>query len=87
MATIEKRGNGQWRVKVRKRGYQQQSKSFTTKAAASAYSGPIWPPILEVSGHSFWFYLATVSGIKWPLLAPAPEWVAIFQNHSQRIVF
>lgn len=53
MATIEKRGNGQWRVKVRKRGYQQQSKSFTTKAAASAYSGPIWPPILEVSGHSF----------------------------------
>ena len=38
-----------------------------------AYSGPIWPSILELSGHPYCFYLAGDSGIKWPLVALAPE--------------
>ncbi len=32
-----------------------------------AYSGPIWPPILEQSGHCLWFYLISDSGFKWSL--------------------
>jgi len=31
----------------------------------AAYSGPIWPPILELSGHWFRNYLASDSGISW----------------------
>jgi hypothetical protein len=37
MATITKRGEGQWQAKVRKRGYPVQSKTFSTKAMASTW--------------------------------------------------
>lgn len=38
MATIEKRGLGQWRAKVRKRGYPTQSRTFDTKAKAERWA-------------------------------------------------
>ncbi|MCP4077192.1 MAG: hypothetical protein GY744_13530 [Gammaproteobacteria bacterium] len=38
MATITKRGDGQWQSKVRKKGYPVQSKTFTTKAQADRWS-------------------------------------------------
>ena len=38
MATISKRGEGQWQAKVRKRGYPVQSKTFSTKAMAATWA-------------------------------------------------
>lgn len=38
MATITKRGEGQWQAKVRKKGYPVQSKTFSTKAMASTWA-------------------------------------------------
>lgn len=38
MATIEKRGLGQWRAKIRKRGYPAQSHTFDTKAKAERWA-------------------------------------------------
>lgn len=38
MATISKRGDGQWQSKIRKKGYPTQSKTFTTKAQAEKWS-------------------------------------------------
>ena len=37
MATIRKKGDYQWHVQVRKRGYPQQTKTFTTRAEAQAW--------------------------------------------------
>ena len=55
--------------------------SINAKLGGAAYSGPIWPPILELSGHPYCFYLASDSGTNWSLLASAPESVTTFQNH------
>ena len=41
MATIQKRGDLQWRARVRRRGYPVQTKTFTTKAKAEAWSKQI----------------------------------------------
>lgn len=38
MATIEKCGPGQWRVKVREKGYQQHSRTFTNKARTERWA-------------------------------------------------
>lgn len=38
MATITKRGEGQWQAKIRKRGYKTQSKTFQTKARAEKWA-------------------------------------------------
>ena len=38
MATISKRGEGQWQAKVRKRGYPVQSKTFSTKSMAATWA-------------------------------------------------
>lgn len=38
MATISKRGDGQWQSKVRKKGYPAQSKTFPTKSQAEKWS-------------------------------------------------
>ena len=38
MATIRKKGEHQWHVQVRKRGYPQQTKTFTTRAEAQAWA-------------------------------------------------
>lgn len=38
MATITKRGDGQWQSKVRKKGYPVESKTFSTKAQAEKWS-------------------------------------------------
>lgn len=38
MATFEKRGNYQWRAKIRLRGFPPQSKTFNTKAEAEAWA-------------------------------------------------
>ena len=37
MATIQKRGDLQWRARVRRRGYPTQTKTFTTKVRAEAW--------------------------------------------------
>ena len=36
-ATLEKRGPNQWRVKIRRRGYPLQTRTFETKATAARY--------------------------------------------------
>ena len=41
MATIEKRGLGQWRAKIRKKGYPIHTKTFTTKARAERWAKKI----------------------------------------------
>ena len=41
MATIESRGAYQWRVKIRRRGYPIQTRTFETKAAAERYAREI----------------------------------------------
>ncbi|MEO9523004.1 MULTISPECIES: site-specific integrase [Gammaproteobacteria] len=41
MATITKRAPRQWQVKIRRRGYRTQSKTFQTKAAAEQWSRQI----------------------------------------------
>lgn len=41
MASYTKRGNGQWRVRVRKSGYPIQSKTFTNKAQAQKWATQI----------------------------------------------
>ena len=41
MATIRKRGDRQWEVRVRKRGYPIQSKTFETKARAEGWAREI----------------------------------------------
>ncbi|WP_028227371.1 site-specific integrase [Paraburkholderia ferrariae] len=41
MPTIRKRGQYQWEVQVRRRGYPAQSKTFTTKAEAEAWANMI----------------------------------------------
>jgi len=38
MATIEKRGDLQWRVKIRHRNYPPQSKTFSRRADAKAWA-------------------------------------------------
>ena len=38
MATLEKRGPNQWRVKIRRRGYPLQTRTFETKATAIRYA-------------------------------------------------
>lgn len=38
MATIDKRGNLQWRARVRRRGYPVQAVTFNTRAAAEAWA-------------------------------------------------
>ncbi len=38
MATITRRGDGQWQSKIRKKGYPVQSKTFATKASAEKWS-------------------------------------------------
>jgi len=38
MATLTKRGDGQWQAKVRKKGYAVQSKTFSTKAMAATWA-------------------------------------------------
>lgn len=38
MATFEKRGDYQWRAKIRREGYPNQSKTFDTKADAEAWA-------------------------------------------------
>lgn len=38
MATITKRGEGQWQAKVRKKGYQDQTKTFSTKVKAEQWA-------------------------------------------------
>lgn len=38
MATITKRGDGQWQSKIRNKGYPAQSKTFSTKANADKWS-------------------------------------------------
>lgn len=38
MATITKRGSGQWQAKVRKKGYPSQSNTFDTKAKAERWA-------------------------------------------------
>ncbi|MHB8252365.1 MAG: tyrosine-type recombinase/integrase [Acidiferrobacter sp.] len=38
MAAIQKRGDLQWRARVRRRGYPLQTKSFTTRAKAEAWA-------------------------------------------------
>lgn len=37
MATITKRGNGQWQAKISRKGYPQTSKTFTTKQRAESW--------------------------------------------------
>ena len=41
MATIEKRGNLQWRAKIRRKGYPPQGATFATKGAADAWARQI----------------------------------------------
>jgi integrase len=41
MALIEKRGDLQWRARIRRRGYPQQSKTFETKVGAEAWARQI----------------------------------------------
>ncbi|MCP5151988.1 MAG: site-specific integrase [Chromatiales bacterium] len=41
MATIEKRGPAQWRVKIRRRGYPLETRTFETRAAAERYARAI----------------------------------------------
>lgn len=41
MATIDKRGPYQWRVKIRRRGYPTLTRTFETKAAAERYARQI----------------------------------------------
>ncbi len=38
MATITKRGDGQWQAKIRKKGYKPRSKTFSIKAQAGKWS-------------------------------------------------
>ncbi len=38
MATLEKRGPYQWRVKIRRKGYPTETKTFETKAAAECWA-------------------------------------------------
>jgi 1,4-alpha-glucan branching enzyme len=38
MATLEKRGPNQWRVKIRRRGFPLQTRTFETKATAIRYA-------------------------------------------------
>ena len=38
MATLSKRGDGQWQSKIRKHGYPVQSKTFKTKAMAATWA-------------------------------------------------
>lgn len=38
MASIERRGNRQWRAKVRRKGYPEQTRTFDTKAQAEAWA-------------------------------------------------
>ena len=38
MATYTKRGDGQWQVKIRKKGYPTQSKTFHNKARAQKWA-------------------------------------------------
>jgi integrase len=38
LATITKRGGGQWQVKIRKKGYPTQSKTFTIRAQAEKWA-------------------------------------------------
>lgn len=47
MAQIEKRGPYQWRARVRKKGWGQQSKTFETKAAAQAWAATIESKIIQ----------------------------------------
>ena len=42
MSTIRRRGDLQWQVLIRKRGYPQQSKTFNSKSEAEA-----WAVIIE----------------------------------------
>ena len=46
MATYEKRGNYQWRTKIRVKGYPSQSKTFETKTEAEA-----WAKMVESEMH------------------------------------
>ena len=41
MATIENRGNLQWRALIRRKGYPVTSKAFETKALAQAWARPV----------------------------------------------
>ncbi len=41
MATIRKKDEHQWHVQVRKKGYPQQTKTFTTRAEAQAWANII----------------------------------------------
>jgi integrase len=41
MAAIQKRGDLQWRARIRRRGYPVQTKTFTTRAKAEAWSKQI----------------------------------------------
>ena len=41
MAAIQKRGDLQWRARIRRRGYPVQTKTFTTRAEAEAWSKQI----------------------------------------------
>ncbi len=38
MATFQKRGNGKWQAKIRRNGWPEQSKSFSTKATADSWA-------------------------------------------------
>ncbi len=38
MASINKRGEGQWQAKIRKKGYKTISKTFSTKAKAEQWA-------------------------------------------------
>lgn len=50
MATIRKRGNYQWEVQIRKRGFPSQSKTFNTKAEADAWARMIESEMSRASG-------------------------------------
>lgn len=41
MATFRKRGPGRWKVQVRKCGYPNQTKTFGTKAEATAWASAV----------------------------------------------